>query len=351
MATKSFSLEDLAKLVDGEVVGKPSLKITGIQGLKEAKKGDLSLLYHPSYLKDLVATQASAILTHPEFKSQISHGILTANPRLSLCTILELFKPAESYVHRPDLSFIDPLAKVDPTAIIYPFVTICKNAVVEKNVILYSGVFIGENSCIGEGSKLYPYAVVYPDCILGKRVTLNSHVSIGVDGFGYVLEQGKAIKIPHIKRVVVGDDVEVGASSAIDRGSMVDTIIGDRTKIDNQVQVAHNVQLGEDNMLFSQSAFAGSTKTGKEVLILGKSGVGDNLYLPDKTVLGPSSMMARSPKKAGVYYGYPAREKEDWIETMANANQLKKFIQKLKVVEEELAVLKKTSAKTSPEKP
>jgi len=335
----TFRLEELSKIVQGEVFGDPNLIISGVEGLKEAKKGDLSLCYLASYEKIAQKSQASAFLTDKNFAHQFSAGIIVANPRLALCKILELYIP-KTHPLDSELKFISKKAKVASSAVIYPFVTIADDAEIGEEVILYPGVFVGEGAKIGKNSVLYPNVVIYRDCVVGQGVIIHANSTIGADGFGFVLEKGEAIKIPHIKKVILGDAIEIGANSTVDRGSMQDTIVGKGTKIDNLVQVAHNVQVGENNLLFSQSAIAGSSVTGKRVMILGKAGVADGLEIPDDLVLGPASVLSRKPKTpGGVYYGYPARKKEEWVESTVSFNQLPNLFKKVKALEKKLEEL------------
>ena len=262
------TLEELAKVVGGKVVGNPQLAIKGVAGIKEAKPGEITFIANPKYFSLLPHSKASAVIISSQAKKIPIASICTANPYLAFAKLLHLFydKPYLSTGIHPRSS-VDPSANLGENVSIYPFAVIGKEVIIGKNVWIYSGAFIGNFCRIGEGSIIYPNVTIYHHCRIGSGVIIHAGSVIGSDGFGYVWDGEKHYKIPQIGRVILEDEVEIGAETSIDRGTVEDTIIKRGTKIDNLVQIAHNVEIGESSIIVSQAGLAGSAKLGKGVIL------------------------------------------------------------------------------------
>ena len=307
-------LKELAEFVGGTVVGDGEVEISGVASIDEAEAGQITFIAHPKYLRKLGETRASAIIVSKEVAANDKSLICTANPQLAFIKILTLFfaKPYQS-------KGIDPNARISPTAqlvkdlTIYPFVYIGDRCQIEDHVTLYPGVYVGEDSIIGEDSILHPNVTLYSGSIIGKRVILHSGVVIGADGFGYVKDGKKNVKIPQVGKVIIEDDVEVGANSTIDRAALGTTIIRRGVKIDNLVQVAHGVEIGEDSIIVAQVGIAGSTKIGKNVILAGQVGVIDHLEIGDNVIVGSQSGVGQNLPSGQVFTGTPAMPHREWL--------------------------------------
>ncbi len=310
-------LKELAQWVGGTVIGDGDIEISGVASVDEAQEGQITFIAETKYLPKLETTRASAILVSKEVSSP-KPLILTSNPRLALIKILHLFFD-QPYQPRG----IDPHAWISPTAVlgkdltIYPFVYVGDRCRIEDRVTLYPGVYVGEDSCIGEDSVLYPNVTIYSGSMIGKRVILHGGVIIGADGFGYVKEGTKNVKVPQVGKVILEDDVEVGANSTIDRAAMGQTIIRKGVKIDNLVQIAHNVEIDEDSIIVAQVGIAGSTRIGKNVILAGQVGVIDHLQIGDNVLVGPQSGVAQNLSPQQAYSGSPAMPHREWLRTVA----------------------------------
>jgi UDP-3-O-[3-hydroxymyristoyl] glucosamine N-acyltransferase len=307
-------LKELTELVGGTLIGDGEVEISGVASMDEAQPGDITFIAHPRYLRKLDETRASAIILSKEVPAADKPLICAANPLLAFVKILTLFfaKPYQS-------KGIDPKAWISPSALlgkdlsIHPYVYIGDRCEIGDRVTLYPGVYVGEDSAIGEDSVLYPNVSVYARSRIGKRVILHGGVIIGADGFGYVKEGTKNVKIPQVGKVIIEDDVEVGANSTIDRAALGETIIRKGVKIDNLVQVAHNVQIGEDSILVAQVGIAGSTKVGKNVILAGQVGVVDHIEIGDNVQVGAQSGVGQSLPANQAYSGAPAMPHREWL--------------------------------------
>ncbi len=330
-------LKELAEWVGGTIVGDGEIEISGLGSIDEAESGQITFIADAKHLPKLETTKASAILISKEVSSSPKPLIIVPNPRLAFVKILNLFF-AKLYQSKG----IDPNAQISPTAIlgrnvtIYPFVYIGDRCRIEDRVTLYPGVYLGEDSSIGEDSILYPNVTVYPGSIIGKRVILHGGVVIGADGFGYVKDGNKNVKIPQVGGVIIEDDVEVGANSTIDRAALGRTIIRRGTKIDNLVMVAHNVEIGEDSIIVAQVGIAGSTKIGKNVILAGQVGVINHLEIGDNVMVGPQSGVAQNLPAHQVFTGSPAIPHREWLRSTALFSKLPEMKRLLSEMEKRL---------------
>lgn len=338
-----ISLKEAADFVGGVIIGNQDLIISNIAKIEEAKEGDLTFLYLPSYEKYLSTTKASAVLISPEFKknrSDISY-IEVKNPNAALQKIIVSFlNPSHK------LSGIDPSASIDKTA------SIEKNVAIGKNVVISAGCSIGEGSLvyhntvilenvkIGKDCLIYTNVSIRENCELGNNVIIHSNTVIGSDGFGYIPnEKGEFIKVPQIGNVILEDDVELGSNVSVDRAAIGSTIIRKGVKIDNLVQIAHNVDIGENTVISGQTGIAGSTKVGKSCMFGGQVGINGHIEIVDKVMIGAQSGVAKSITKPGKYFGYPAKETSIALRQEAHIRNLNSYSEKIKKLEEKIASL------------
>ena len=284
------TLNEIASFLNGKVSGDPQVEIENIRGIDGAGEGDLAFIANPKYLKRLETTNASAVLVSPGTEKSNKNLIIVDDPYIALGQVLGLFYPED---HDPPMisreTFIEEGVIISEDATIYPGVYIGRGARIESGVVLYPGVYIGRHAVIGEGSILCPNVVVYRRCIIGKRVILHAGVVVGSDGFGFARPGQENIKIPQVGIVQIDDDVEVGANTTIDRGTIDKTWIQRGVKIDNLVQIAHNVVIGETSVIVSQVGISGSTKLGKSVILGGQAGLVGHLNIGDYVMVGAQS--------------------------------------------------------------
>jgi len=288
-----LSLKEIAELIDGKIFGDENLIIKNISKIEESQNGDLTFLYLPAYEKYFPVTKASAILVKPGFnktRKDISY-IEVKNPNSAFFLIIEkYFKPTFN------LKGIDNTAFVDTTAVLSENVSIGRNVVVSagcrigKNVKIFHNTVLLENVEIGDNSFLFSNVSVRENCKIGERVIVHSGTVIGSDGFGYEVDSfGVYHKIPQVGNVVIGDDVEIGSNVSIDRATIGSTIIKKGVKIDNLVQVAHNVVIGENTVLVAQCGVSGSTKVGNNCILAGQAGLVGHIELADKVIISAQS--------------------------------------------------------------
>jgi UDP-3-O-[3-hydroxymyristoyl] glucosamine N-acyltransferase len=261
-----LTAEAVAKQVGGEVIGDTKLVLRGIATAENAKPGDLVFAEQADYFARAEASQASAILVSSNHSGSAKTLIQVPNARVAFAKALSLFfaEPAFAAGVHPSAQ-VAKGAVIDPTAHIGPFCVVGERAKIGPRAVLEGGDFIGADCVLGEDVRLFPRVVIYARTQVGDRVRIHAGAVIGADGFGYVVDQGRHLKVPQIGNVIIQDDVEIGANSAVDRAALGSTIVGKGTKIDNLVQVGHNVTLGEHCILCGQVGLAGSTKVGTYV--------------------------------------------------------------------------------------
>ena len=316
-------LKELAEWVGGTLIGDGEVEISGAASLDDAQPGQITFIASPKYLRKLETTKASAIIVSKETASAGKPLLVTPNPQLAFSKILHLF-----FVKPYQARGIDPHAWISPTALLgndltlYPNVYIGERAHIGDRVTLHPGVYVGDDVSIGEDSLLYPNVTVYSGSVIGKRVILHSGAVIGADGFGYVKDGTKNVKIPQVGKVIIEDDVEIGANSTIDRGALGPTIIRRGVKIDNLVQVAHSVEIGEDSLIVAQVGIAGSTKIGRNVILAGQVGVIDHLEIGDHVMVGAQSGVAQNLPSHQAFSGSPALPHREWLRIVATLSKL-----------------------------
>ena len=303
------TLKEIAELIDGEVVGDARIVITGVSGIKEAHKGDITFLANPKYFPLIDKTYASEVITSRDIKSVPKPIIRTDNPSLAFAKVISSFAPTEIILPKG----------IHPTAILGKNVTLGKNAAVGayaviedevsigNNTIIYAGCFIGHHTEIGSDTLIYPRVSIRERITIGRRVIIHSGTVVGSDGFGFVAIDGLQHKIPQTGTVQVGDDVEIGANVTIDRARFDKTVIGSGTKIDNLVQIAHNVVIGENSIIVAQVGISGSTIIGKGVTIAGQAGLAGHITVGDGAIVAARAGVTKSVPPDTTVSGYPAK--------------------------------------------
>jgi UDP-3-O-[3-hydroxymyristoyl] glucosamine N-acyltransferase len=306
MAT--VALQTIAEHVHGTLHGPGELEIAGIAPAEMAANGFMTFAENESYLRKALSSQASALLI-PKIEASIDRPcVRVENVRVAFAKILELFHPEA--LPSPGIhpsAVIDPTATVDETVHIGPNCVVEAHAILSPGVILTSQIHVGARSSIGKDSKLFPRVTLYPSTMVGERVRIHAGAVIGSDGYGYVLDQGVHRKIPQVGNVIIGDDVEIGANTTIDCGALGATRIGKGSKIDNLVQIGHNVVIGDHSIVIAQSGIAGSTRVGNYVILAGQSGIAGHLSIGDKAVVAAQSGVMHSIPAGEKWMGSPAQ--------------------------------------------
>ena len=316
-------LEELALWVDGIVVGDGRIEISGVAAIESAQAGEISFIANPKYLPNLSKTNASAVIVSKEVTQADKPLLCVTNPHLAFAKILTLFSQKPYQPRGIDSSaWISPTARLGKDLALYPFVYIGDRCSIGDRVTLYPGVFVGEDASIGEDSILYPHVSIYSATIIGKRVILHSGVVVGSDGFGYVKEGKRNVKIPQIGIVEIENDVEIGANTTIDRAALGKTIIRRGVKIDNLVQVAHNVVIGEDSIIVAQVGISGSTKIGSNVTLAGQVGVVGHLEIGDNVVVGAQAGVTHDLPGNQGYVGSPALPHREFLRAITTFPKL-----------------------------
>ncbi len=331
----SISLGDLASLVDGTVFeGMESLEITGLAALDKAGPGDLSFLTNPRYKYLLETTRAGVILTGETLEKQYGFAVLkVSNPYLALAKILTHFHPVslpEPGIH--STAVIGNNFRSGDNVSVSSHVTIGADVSIGSSSTILPGAFIGDNTTIGEHCIINPNVTICHGTVIGSRVIIHAGAVIGSDGFGFARDGAKYIKVPQVGHVVVEDDVEIGANTTIDRGSMGVTRICRGTKLDNLIQLAHNVVIGEDTAIAAQTGISGSTQVGTRVTMGGQVGVNGHIKIGDDSILTAKSGITKSISPKSIISGFPPAPHRRWLRNQSVLNhgvELKKQIQKL----------------------
>lgn len=351
------SVRELAALTGGEAEGDLEHKITGAAELDVAGPEHASFLGNAKYGK-VAAVSKTGCLFLPRAGRSLAAGVLCKNrvwvddPQWAFAQVLQLIEAAESkpvpvVIHEKAL--IHYQAKLGPEVSVGAFTVIERGAGIAEGTIIGPQCYIGENVKIGRGCRLYPQVVVREGCVIGDRVTIHSGTVIGADGFGFTpdLKTGRHRKIPQIGNVVIKDDVEIGSNVTIDRATVDSTVVGAGTKIDNLVQVAHNVQIGQGCFIVSQVGIAGSTKVGDFVILAGQVGLAGHLKIGAGAQIGAQSGVMADVEKGTKMFGFPARAHREAFKLQALYGRLPELFEAVKAVQEKLGIKSKESTEAS----
>lgn len=337
MTASGRPLADLAEMVGGRIVGDPRVIIEGVSSIDEAGPGDITFLGHPRYRKHLASCAASAVIVGPgEWSGTRSNLLQVDDPYRAFAHVHGWFHPPAA--HDPGISplaFVDPAAAVGPDAAVYPHCHVGRGARVGEATVLMPGVVIGADARVGKRCVLHPNVTVGERCRIGDGVVLHAGVVIGSDGFGYAGQGPGRVKVPQAGIVEVADHVEVGANTTVDRATIGSTRIGAGTKIDNLVQVGHNVVIGERCLIVAQTGIAGSAVVGDDVVLAGQAGVKDHVEVGSRSVIGPRCGVTQPVPPGSVLSGLtPVAPHKQWLRVMGLLPKLPALWQRVRRLEQ-----------------
>jgi UDP-3-O-[3-hydroxymyristoyl] glucosamine N-acyltransferase len=335
-----YRLADLAELVGGRVEGNPERAVEAVRSLESAGPGDLSFLKDPRYRGQAAASSAGALLVSPALADAAALGrdlLIADDPSWALARLLAVFHPAASRapgVH--PTAILEPGCAVDPSAHVGPYAVIGAGSRIAAGAAVLAFVAVGCGCVVGEGVVLHPHAVLYDGTEVGAASIVHAGVVLGADGFGYATHGGAHHKVPQVGRVVLEEDVEVGANSTVDRATLGETRIGAGTKIDNLVQVGHNVEVGRHCILCGQAGIAGSARLGSYVVLAGQSGVAGHIELGDGVQVAAKSAALASVEPRTVVAGIPAIEMRKWRRQAVLLSRLDEMSRRVRALEKKL---------------
>lgn len=340
-----YALHEIVQRLGGELRGDASLRVTQVAALEHAADGEISFLANPKYRHQLRVTRAGAVILAPQMAQDYPRScIVTDNPYAYFARVAQLLNPVERAT-----GAVHPSAVVESE--IPPSVSVGANAVIGAGSrigagsIIGPGCVVGKGTAIGDDCVLHGNVTIYSGCVIGARVVIHSGAVIGADGFGFARENdGSYVKIPQIGRVVIGDDVEIGANSTIDRGTLEDTVIEEGAKLDNLVQVAHNCRVGAHTVLAGCTGIAGSTRIGRRCMFGGATMIIGHIEIADDVVITGASFVGKSIRQAGTYTGQiPSQKHEDWLRNFSHLRHLDGLAARIRALEGRLGELENKS--------
>ncbi|NOZ69110.1 MAG: UDP-3-O-(3-hydroxymyristoyl)glucosamine N-acyltransferase [Deferribacteres bacterium] len=332
-----MKLRELARITGGRISGDPEVEITGVAGIKEAGEGDITVLSDRKYLEDALNSHASAVIVKEEPEGLKASMLVVDNPQLAFARALEVFykKP-----FRPagvsERAVVGSNVSMGEDVSVHPLACIGSNVTLGARVVIFPGVYIGEDVSIGDDSVVYANVTIRENVRLGSRVTVHAGAVIGADGFGYVCEKGIHHKIPQVGGVIIEDDVEIGANVVIDRATTGNTVVGCGTKIDNLVQIAHNVKIGKHCIIVAQTGISGSVEIGDGVVLAGQVGVRDHVKIGSRAMAGAQSGITGDIPAGEVYSGTPAIPHRTWLRAQSIYAKLPEYVRRLRDLEKKL---------------
>jgi UDP-3-O-[3-hydroxymyristoyl] glucosamine N-acyltransferase len=332
-----FTAAEIASLLRGEVTGDPATLLTGFAPASSAVAGDLTFAENESYFARAQQSAAAAVLVDGKYTSSQKVLIRVPNARIAFAKVLPLFFPEKKLpggVHPS--SVVAGSATIDPSAYVGPFCVIGENVRIGPGCVLEGGNHLSPDCQLGSGVHLFPNVVLYPRTQVGHQVRIHAGSVIGADGFGYVLDEGAHLKVPQIGHVIIHDDVEIGANVTIDRGALGPTIIGKGTKIDNLVQIAHNVIIGENCLVVAQAGIAGSTKLGNYVILAGQVGLAGHLKIGNRVTIAAQSGVMHDIGDGQKWFGYPAQPDRQMKRQLLALQQLPDLMRRIAELEKRL---------------
>lgn len=335
----SWTLAQLAKHVNAELKGNGDCEIHSVATLQNAGQGQISFFTNRKYKVQLQETRASAVILQPDFVSDCPvNAVIVNNPHAAYARIAQLLYPVSNVA-----TGIHPSALIAADATIADSASIGANVVIDSGTVIEDHVFIGANTCIGKhshigtASRILANVTICDNVTIGERVILHPGVVIGADGFGQAYDAGVWVKVPQVGGVRLGDDVEIGANTTVDRGAIEDTIIEEGVKLDNQIQIAHNVRIGAHTVIAACTGIAGSTKVGRHCMIAGKVAIAGHLSIADNVSITGMSLVTKSILESGSYSsGIPVENTAIWHRVHARLKQLDDMAKRLQHIEKKL---------------
>lgn len=335
----SFTALQIAEFIGGTVIGDGATTLTGFAPASSARPGDLTFAENDQYFARAEKSAASAVLIDGDFASQAKALIKVPNARIGFAKALAIFFPERPFpAGMHPTAVIASSAQVDPSAHIGPFCSVGENARIGPGAVLQGMNSVGEGCGIGEQSNLFPNVVLYPRTQLGARVRIHAGSVIGSDGFGYVLDSGTQRKVPQVGSVIIHDDVEIGANVTIDRGALGPTVIGKGSKIDNLVQIAHNVHIGDHCLVIAQAGIAGSTRLGNYVILAGQAGLAGHLKIGNNVTIAGQSGVMHDIADGQKWFGTPAMPDRKMKRQVLALQHLPELLRRVAELERKLGV-------------
>ena len=342
------TLQELARLVGGEIVGDEHLPVSGISSLDDARAGEITFIAHSRYVSKATHTKASAIIVSHDIEAPGKSLIIASNPYLAYAQVATFFHRHPGQPLGIDKSaIIGKETRIGKDVSIYPLVFLGDRVTIADRVVIYPHSFIGDDTVIGEETVIYPNVSIREGCRIGKRVLIHAGSVIGSDGFGFAPDGKRYHKIPQVGTVQIDDDVEIGANNTIDRGALGKTWIKRGVKTDNLVHIAHNVVVGEDTLLVAQVGISGSTVIGNHVTLAGQVGVVGHLEIGDNTMVGAKAGVSGSVPPNSIVSGSPHMPHRDWLKASRCFPLLPQMRKTLKALEERILKLEEILNKHS----
>ena len=340
-----LSAQQIADILNGTIEGNPAVEVNSFSRIEEGKSGTVTFLSNQKYEPYIYTTQADIVLVNNDFIPTApirSTLIKVQNAYTALATLLNIVEQSKTQKSGIDsTAFIVASATIGENCYVGNMVYIGENTMIGSNCLIYPHVYIGDNVTIGDYTIVYPHATIYDDCIIGNHCILQAGAIIGADGFGFASEGDVYMKIPQLGNVVLEDEVEVGANTTIDRAVIGSTIIRRGVKLDNLIQIAHNVEVGEHTVMAAQTGIAGSTKVGSNCMFGGQVGIIGHLKIASQVNIGAQSGVMRNIEKPGAYMGYPLQNARDFFRDIVYIKKLPEIIQTIQQLQKELDQLKK----------
>lgn len=345
-----MQLHALAQYIDAKIFNPKNrpldVEILHLAPLDKAMVGHVSFFTNPKFKNELFSTQATAVIVKTAVEDLDCVQLVHSNPQLAMALVGQLFFSFQhSYHEQSELAVVSPTSQVDPSAILYPFCYIDDKSSIGKNTVIYPQVFIGSGCSIGDNCILFPGVVVMSDCSIGNNAIIHAGTVIGGDGFGFAPGPKGIEKIPQTGRVLIEDDVEIGALCTIDRATFDKTHLKQGVKLDSHVHVGHNVEVGEHSMLCAQVGIAGSTTIGKRFIGAGQAGVGPGLDIGNGIILGAKCGMVTPQSTPGEYHGMPAIPAKEWLKQVALLKRLPELTQTVRRLAKEIEEIKQAEKK------
>jgi UDP-3-O-[3-hydroxymyristoyl] glucosamine N-acyltransferase len=333
---KSYRLDEIVKHLGGELIGNPGVRIAQVAALDSAGSTDITFLAQPRFLSKLHGTKAGAVILSDAARDATSlPRIISANAYVYYAKVAALLNPdkaAARGIHKS--AVVAKSARVAKSASIAAHVVIGRGAKIGEGAVIGAGCFIGDGALVGAKTRFHPRVTVYHDCRIGTRCIVHSGAVIGSDGFGNAKEESRWKKIPQIGRVLVGDDVEIGANTTIDRGALDDTVIENGVKLDNQIQIAHNVHIGANTAIAACTGIAGSARIGSNCTLGGASMIYGHITIADNVNISAGTLIMKSLDRPGTYTGvFPFSDHQRWLKNAAYLRQLDDLVKRIRELE------------------